>query len=184
MISIGVLAILVVGIYSALSASQSAYTTGITRQEIQDRVRRALQDIAVELRQASGGTDRPITFATAGTGGDESVTFSMCTGFAGAAATYGAPITITTIPGDDETDNGTDDNNNRMIDERKIVRTQAGVVNKTLADHLREGSLRFTRTLTGGLVDRIQIDLTLQGVDSRGKVIEASGTVVVDLRNQ
>lgn len=183
MISIGVLSLLVIGIYSALAASQNLYATGVTRQEIQDRVRRALNEISIELRQGSSGTGAAITFGTAGTGGDESVTFCICTGFAAGAPTWSAPITITTIVGDDETDNGADDNRNRMTDERKIVRTQTGRPTKVLADNLKEGSLRFTRTLTGGLVDRIQVDLTLLGVDAQGKVIEASDTVTVDLRN-
>lgn len=183
MISIAVLAILVVGIYSALSASQNMYATGITRQEIQDRVRRALNDIQLELRQSSGGTGAAITFGTSGTGGDQSVTFCMCTGFAAGAATYGTPITITTIVGDGETDNGVDDNNNRMVDERKIIRTQTGRPTKVIADNLKEGSLIFTRTLTAGLVDNIRVDLTLLGVDAQGKVIEASGNVTFDLRN-
>ncbi|HKS17504.1 MAG TPA: hypothetical protein VJU16_09350, partial [Planctomycetota bacterium] len=134
--------------------------------------------------QGSSGLGAGITFSTAGTGGDESVTFCMCTGFTAGVPTWSTPITITTIDGDGETDNGVDDNNNRMVDERKIVRTQTGRPNKMLGDNLREGSLRFTRTLTMGLVDRIQVDLTLQGVDSAGRVIEASGNVVVDLRNQ
>lgn len=183
MISIAVLSILVVGIYSALSASQSMYATGITRQEIQDRVRRALNDIQMELRQSSGGTGAAITFGTSGTGGDQSVTFCMCTGFAAGVATYGTPITITTINGDGENDNGADDNNNRMVDERKIVRTQTGRPTKVIADNVKEGSLIFTRTLTAGLVDRIRIDLTLLGVDARGRVIEATDNVTIDLRN-
>jgi prepilin-type N-terminal cleavage/methylation domain-containing protein len=183
MISVAVLAILVTGLYAALSASQTVYTNGVTRQEIQDRVRRALNDISMELRQASAGTGAAITFGTAGSGGDESVTFSMCTGFTAGAATYGSPVTITTINGDSENDNGLDDNRNRMVDERKIVRTQTGVPTKMLADYLKEGTLRFTRTLTAGQVDRIQIDMTLQGVDGKGNIIEASGNVVVDLRN-
>jgi prepilin-type N-terminal cleavage/methylation domain-containing protein len=184
MISIIVLSILVVGIYSAFSATQGIYATGISRQEIQDRVRRALNAIALELRQASAGTGAAITFGTAGTAGDESVTFSMCTGFTAGAATYGSPITITSILGDDEADNGLDDNNNRLVDERKVLRTQAGVINKTLADNLQEGSLRFTRTLTAGQVDRITITLSLQGVDNRGQVIVATDSVTVDLRNR
>ncbi len=183
MISIAVLAILVVGIYTALAASQSLYVTGVTRQTIQDRVRIALNEIALELRQASAGLGAGINFGTAGTAGDESVTYCMCTGFAAGVPTWSAPITISTIDGDGDPDNGVDDNNNRMTDERKIVRTQAGRPNKMLGDNLREGSLRFTRTLTMGMVDRIQVDLTLQGVDIQGKVIEASGTVLVDLRN-
>ncbi|HZN62743.1 MAG TPA: type II secretion system protein [Planctomycetota bacterium] len=184
MISIAVLAILVVGIYTALSASQSLYVTGVTRQEIQERVRRALEQIALELRQGSSGLGAGISFATAGSAGDETVTFCMCTGFAASFPTWSSPITISTINGDGEADNGVDDNNNRMVDERKVVRTQTGRPDKLLADNLKEGSLRFTRTLTMGLVDRIQVDLTIQGIDSQGKIIEASGNVVVDLRNQ
>jgi len=183
MISVAVLAILVVGIYSALAASQSMYATGVTRQEIQDRVRRALDAIQLELRQSSAGTGAAITFGTAGTGGDQSVTFCMCTGFAAGAATYGTPITITTIEGDGDIDNGLDDNRNKMVDERKIVRTQTGRPTKMIADNLKEGSLIFTRTLTAGLVDRIRVDLTLLGVDSQGRVIEATGNVTFDLRN-
>src|SRR5688572_16227515 len=87
MISVAVLAILVTGLYAALSASQTVYTNGVTRNEIQDRVRRALNDMSMELRQASAGTGAAITFGTAGSGGDESVTFSMCTGFTAGAAT-------------------------------------------------------------------------------------------------
>ena len=184
MISTAVLAILIIGIYTALAASQSMYATGVTRQEIQDRVRRALNEISLELRQASSGLGAGISFGTAGTGGDETVTFCMCTGFAAGVPTWSAPITIGSIDGDDDPDNGLDDNNNRMIDERKIVRTQTGVQNKILADYLKEGSLRFTRNITLGLVDRVQVDLTLQGVDYQGRVIEASGTVILDLRNQ
>ena len=183
MISIAVLSILVVGIYSALSASQNMYATGVTRQEIQDRVRRALNEISLELRQGSSGLGAGITFGTAGSAGDESVTFCMCTGFAAGVPTWSAPITITTIDGDGETDNGVDDNHNRMVDERKIMRTRAGRPTKCWAI-ISGGILRFTRNLTMGLVDRIQVDLTLQGIDSQGKVIEASGSVVVDMRNQ
>jgi hypothetical protein len=35
-----------------------------------------------------------------------------------------------------------------------------------------------------GTVQTIRVDLTLQGVDDKGRVLEASGTVTVDLRNQ
>ena len=184
MISVMVLGILVVGIYSVLASSQSLYVTGVTRQEIQDRVRRALNEISLDLRQASAGSGAAITFDTiTSSAGDQSVVFSICTGFAAGVPTWSAPITFSTIVGDGETDNGVDDNRNRMIDERKIVRTQAGRPTKLIADNLKEGSFRLTRFLTAGFVDRIQVDLTLLGVDSQGRVIEASGSVVVDLRN-
>ncbi|HTF57174.1 MAG TPA: prepilin-type N-terminal cleavage/methylation domain-containing protein [Planctomycetota bacterium] len=183
MISVAVLAILVIGIYSALSATQNLYVAGVTRQTIQDRVRKALNDIALELRQANSGAAVPLTFGTAGTAGDQSVTFQMCTGFAAGAATYGTAITFTTINGDGETDNGVDDNGNHMIDERKLVRIQ-GTRTILIADFVKEGSLRFTRSPAVGAVQSIRVDLTLQGVDDKGKVLEASGTVTVDLRNQ
>ena len=184
MISVAVLAIMVVGIYSVLASSQSLYVTGVSRNEIQDRVRRALDAIALELRQGSSGLGAGITFATAGSAGDETVTFCMCTGYAAGVPTWSAPITFTTITSDGEADNGLDDNGNRRIDERKIMRTQTGRPDKMIADNLKEGSLRFTRNLTMGLVDRITVSLTLEGVDSQGKIIEASGAVTVDLRNQ
>ena len=183
MISIIVLSILVIGIYSALASSQNLYVTGVTRQTIQDRVRTALEAIAAELRQGSSGSGAPVTFASSSAAGDESVTFCMCTGFAAGAATYGVPITITTIDGDGETDNGLDDNRNRMVDERKIVRRQVGRKDIMLGDYLKEGTLRFTRIVTGGLVETIRVDLTLQGVDSQGRVIEASGNVLIEMRN-
>jgi prepilin-type N-terminal cleavage/methylation domain-containing protein len=66
MISIAVLCVLVVGIYAAFEATQGMYATGISRQEIQDRVRRALNAIALELRQASAGTGAAITFGAEG----------------------------------------------------------------------------------------------------------------------
>jgi prepilin-type N-terminal cleavage/methylation domain-containing protein len=183
MISSAVLAILVIGIYAALSATQTLYVAGVTRQTIQDRVRKALNDIALELRQANSGAAVPLTFGTAGTAGDQSVTFQMCTGFAAGAATYGPAVTFTSINGDGETDNGVDENGNRMIDERKLVRIQ-GTRTTLLADYLKEGSLRFTRSPAVGTVQTIRVDLTLQGVDDKGRVLEASGTVTVDLRNQ
>jgi prepilin-type N-terminal cleavage/methylation domain-containing protein len=184
MISVAVLAIVAGGIYSALSASQSLYSTGITRQEIEDRVRRALNDISLELRQASSGLGAGITFATSGSAGDQTVTFCMCTGFTANVPTWSAPITFATVNGDGELDNGADDNSNRLVDERKLMRTQAGRPDKLIADNVREGSVRFVQTLTMGLVDRIQISLTIQGYDNQGRVIEASGSVTVDIRNQ
>lgn len=184
MISVAVLAIVAGGIYSALASSQSLYSTGITRQEIEDRVRRALNEISLELRQASSGLGAGITFATSGTAGDQTVNFCMCTGFAANIPTWTTPITFATINGDGELDNGVDDNSNRLVDERKLMRTQVGRPDKLIADNVREGSVRFTQTVTMGLVDRIQVSLTIQGYDSQGRVIEASGTVTVDLRNQ
>jgi len=183
MISVAVFAILVIGIYAALSATQNLYVAGVTRQTIQDRVRKALNDIALELRQANSGAAVPLTFGTAGTGGDQSVTFQMCTGFSAGAATYGTPITYTTINGDNDADNGLDDNGNHLVDERKLVRVQ-GVRTILIADYVKEGTLRFTRSPAVGTVQTIRVDLTLQGVDDKGRVLEASGTVTVDLRNQ
>ena len=185
MITSAVLGILVIGIYSVLAASQSLYATGITRQEIQDRVRRALNEIAIELRQSSSGSGAAITFDTLpSSAGDDSVVFCVCTGFTAGVTTWSAPITYRTIDGDDDADDGIDNNRNKMTDERKIVRIQTGRPTRVIADNVREGSLQFTRVLTAGLVDNITVALTMQGVDAQGKVIEASGTVMVDLRNQ
>jgi prepilin-type N-terminal cleavage/methylation domain-containing protein len=184
MISVAVLAIVAGGIYSALSASQSLYSTGITRQTLQERVRRALNEISLELRQASSGLGAGITFATTGSAGDQTVTFCMCTGFTANVPTWTTPITFATINGDDEIDNGVDDNSNRLADERKLMRTQAGRPDHVIADNVKEGSVRFVQSLTMGLVDRIQVSLTVQGYDSQGRVMEESGTVTVDIRNQ
>src|SRR5688572_23334333 len=100
MISTIVLSILIIGIYTALAASQSMYATGVTRQTIQDRVRIALNNISLELRQASAGLGAGISFGTAGTGGDETITFCMCTGFTAGVPTWSVPITIGSIDGD------------------------------------------------------------------------------------
>jgi prepilin-type N-terminal cleavage/methylation domain-containing protein len=200
MISVAVLAILVVGIYTALASSQTLYATGVTRQEIQDRVRRALNEIARELRQGSAGTlpptgtGVPIVFATAGSAGDENVNFRICTGFGPAVPPtvpptppgplWSAEILFTTVAGDNELDNGLDDNRNRLVDERKLMRFQNGVPPKLLADNVKEGSVRFTPTMTAGVVDRILVTFTAQGVDSQGRVIEATDSVTVEMRNE
>lgn len=182
MISVAVLAILVVGIYAAFASSQSLYLTGVTRQEIQDRVRRALNEISLELRQANSGSIVPVTIAAVDAAGDQSITFQMCTGFTAGSPTWGTPITYSSIPTDGETDDGADDNRNRMTDERKLTRTEGTRV-RNIVDNVKEGSIRFTPTPAVGNVQTIQVDITLQGVDAQGRVIEASGTTIVDLRN-
>jgi hypothetical protein len=64
------------------------------------------------------------------------------------------------------------------------MRTQTGRPDHVIADNVKEGSVRFVQSLTMGLVDRIQVSLTVQGYDNQGRVMEESGTVTVDIRNQ
>jgi prepilin-type N-terminal cleavage/methylation domain-containing protein len=183
MISVAILAILIAGIYSVMASSQNLYSAGMTRSEIQERVRRALAEVAEELRQANSGSFVPITFGTVGAPADDSVTFQTCTGFAGGVATWSAPILFTTITSDGETDNGLDDNFNKLVDERKLVRTQ-GARTRVLADNVQQGSLRFTPTTVAGLVTSVRVELTIEGVDDKGRILTATDRVTVELRNQ
>ena len=183
MISVVILALLIVGIYSVMASSQNLYAAGMSRSEIQERVRRALAEIAEELRQANSGSFVPITFGTVGVPTDQTVTFQTCTGFAGGVATWGVPVTFTTIDSDGEADNGLDDNFNKLIDERKLVRIQ-GARTRVLADNLRQGSLIITPTLAAGLVTSVRVELTIEGVDDKGRILSGTDRVTVELRNQ
>jgi len=185
MISVVILALLVLGIYQVMASSQNLYAAGMSRSEIQERVRRALAEIAEELRQANSGSFVPITFGTTAPDAptDQTVTFQTCTGFAGGVATWGPAVTFTTIASDGEAENGLDDNFNRLIDERKLVRIQ-GARTRVLADNLRQGSLTFTPALTAGLVTSVRVELTIEGVDDKGRILSGTDRVTVQLRNE
>lgn len=182
-----ILSFIMLALFAVLHTSSSVYEEGTRREALEERLRLALTRISDEVRQASWGVGTPFTINEAATpGADDSADFQVCLGYtAGNPQWDPNPIRYTTITGDGEVENdGLDNNNNGLIDERKVVRIQNGVT-AVVADFLRQGTLRFSDvTVVGAPKGTVQISMTLENVDPNRRRISTSGSVTVQVRNQ
>ncbi|MBI2932957.1 MAG: prepilin-type N-terminal cleavage/methylation domain-containing protein [Planctomycetes bacterium] len=186
-IALAIFVITLTAVYMVFSAGQSTYTTGITRQELDNQVRLVLDEMTNEIRQANPATLQVAALAS----GDQSLTFFLpvegAAGFdpaAGRPNWQAAPIQYVTEPSEGELDNGLDDNNNGLTDERRIVRV-AGAQRVVMTDFLREGTLAFTLGPPAGPpFQSVRVTLTLDYPDQRSRILSANGASEVSLRNQ
>ena len=157
--------------YGMLNITQTAYSTGTTAGDLQQRVRILLDKMANEIRSA-GKTS--ITTATDGSG-NGSITFKVDTGYniGTSSVTWSTDITYSSVAS-----NAALSSKVGLATARDVVRTQNGA-SLTLSNWLKAGTMSFTFTGT-----RVTISLTLEETDDvKRTILTASGTVAVDIRN-
>lgn len=160
------------GLYTMIEASSKSVASTVVSSDMDGKAREVLDRLAREIEESSAATFNPAVPLGSG-----ALTFQRVTGYAGGALTFGPAITFGFAYEFGESDNGLDDNGNRRIDEGVLTRTEGGA-STTLCRDLREGGIRFTRDGS-----RIDIALTLDMLDERGRVVSRTYQTSVSLRN-
>ena len=167
-IYIAVLSLIASALYSVMSGSARQYEIGTKLSGIQEKGRKAMDELVAELRMA----DRdPGQFLVTTLNGSQQLQFRISTGFAGGNPVFGPPITwncpTSTV----------DANGNRLVDEARLVRTQNGrSITKT--HYVKQGG--FSATVTG---NNVVLRLTMLTNDGYKKIIESTVESAVTLRN-
>lgn len=163
-----ILSLILSALYSVLTGSTRQYEVGTKLSGIQERGRRAMDELVAELRMA----DRdPGQFLVSTVNGSQQLQFRISTGFAGGNPVFGTPITwncpVSTV----------DANGNGMADEARLVRTQDGrPITKT--HYVKQGG--FSAAVAG---NNVVLRLTMLNNDGYKKVIETTVESAVTLRN-
>jgi Tfp pilus assembly protein FimT len=165
---IAILSLIASALYAVLTGSTRQYEVGTKLSGIQEKGRRAMDELVAELRMA----DRdPGQFLVTTVNGSQQLQFRISTGFAGGTAVFGTPITWN-CPS-----STVDANGNRIVDEARLVRTQDGrAITKT--HYVKQGG--FTATVSG---NNVLLRLTMLNNDGYKKVIESTVESAVTLRN-
>jgi len=171
LVATGVLAVLASLVYALMANSSQTYASVVRLTHIQEQARRVIDELDQELRVAN-----PATMVFTPTVNPTQVQFSVLTGYDTATKTpqWGAPITWGYQA---RTAQQVDANENGLLDEGTIVRTQGGRT-ITKCQCIEAGGVTFT--VTGNYV---VIRLTLISVDAKKLVMRTYLETSVRLRN-
>ena len=174
-ISAGILAIMMVVVYALLASSTRSFQQQSVQVWLDGNARDQCDRISRELLDAGRSTLFPLNPNNSTT-----LSFQRVTGFTGGALVYGPVIQYSWVLDPAETDNGVDDDGDGLVDEGRLIRTEAGQTVILIRDALQEDGLQFTR-LAGQ--DSVNITLTLQRRDGSRTVVTRVATTTVRLRN-
>lgn len=206
MIGIAIMVGILLAIYSTLFQTNNAYLSGMSIADLREKARLVTAMMAEDIRHGSRGglagtASVPVVISApglvadggtivAGAPGGDAIEFYKATGVDDITLvpTFYTRITYSTIPEDGETaGDDIDNNNNGLIDEQILVRTEETwdgaawstppTVTIAMRD-LQEGTLRFERD--GSVVET---SLTLQRRDHHYQLIQATCSTMGDLRN-
>ncbi len=136
MIVTAMLMVAITAIFQVIAAGTDHYNSGSVLVDIQAQARRMMDRIVTDLE--SSGT------SVVSLSGSDSISFQKNTGYSGGSITWGNVITIAFAYETGEIDNGVDDNNNGIVDEGVITRTESGTT-VTLGHYLKENGLTFIK---------------------------------------
>jgi type II secretory pathway pseudopilin PulG len=202
MVSTAFLVVMMVVLFSLLSASQSLEARNVAMGDLRAHARMALDRIVRELSDSGLSTFTVTPTADLALG---SVTFQRATGYVGGAVVYGPQERIAWEIEPGEVDNNNiDDNGNGLIDEGQVVLTLAPgqpteqrVIIATDVAKLAAGEIFNGADDNGnGLIDEgglwfavdpvtrlLSVGLTLQRVTRQGELLTASVQSQIVLRN-
>lgn len=184
-----------------LSTSSRAYSTGAASGEIDLLARRTIDAVRRRL-DASGVVAIPQAAGGPGIGWSM-VDFQRVSGFAGGIPTWGAPERFVLMPESGDPDDGVDNNNNGVVDEKRVIWFEnfglPGQQSRVLCSGVRDAlegevSANGVDDNANGLIDeeglvftfdgeRVTIQLTLEVRDSFGVVLRHTVGRVIALRN-
>jgi prepilin-type N-terminal cleavage/methylation domain-containing protein len=199
-IAAGVLGVLLLSTMSATKSAQDVYETARRPSALETRVERALNRIVGELSLAGNAN---LSAAIVGTFGCAEVAFRTPTGIVANVVQWSDATRIRLELSPEDADNGVDDDNDGMIDERRIVLVRAegtadeqtviiatnvaenaqGELPSNLVDDNANGvtdeaGLSFMRNNRG-----LTVRLTMGARDANGRVILRSASTSITLRN-
>jgi hypothetical protein len=198
-VSVGILG-LMIGLLSMVSRrSLSIFRVGSKQGEVEAKARRALERIAEALEPSSTVTILP---DPGGAFGSNQFTFQQVVGSAGAAAVWSNPLQLRLEYEPGETDDGTDEDGDGLIDEGRVVMTRdfgaANAIPIVLCTGVREwypGELNNNIDDNGnGVVDErgfnirrvgsiVSVRLCVEGRDAEGRSVVRTLETTVQPRN-
>ncbi len=198
-LSVSVLAVILAALAVLGRSSLSAFQAMSHASEVEDRARRALERAAVEL--TSVYVPSMIQDPT-GQFGTEVLEFRQVTGFQAGVPTYGVAMRLAWELDPGETDDGTDEDGDGLIDEGRLILTRnvgsANEIRIVLCDDVREllegeisnggddngNDLFDERGFNVHLVgDLLTIRLTVESLDEAGRNVVRTVQTSVLLRN-
>lgn len=200
MISVTVLSIVVSGVVMATRAGAGTFKTNMANGDVETKGRRVIERLTRELASAKITNPAPLFLIN---GGADTLDFQMPTGFTGGAMTWGPTMRLALELEDGELDNGVDDNNNGLIDEGRLVRITDpfGESTRVVLAHGIPELLEGEETAAGDdngnggeeepgvwfVLDpdlrRLNVSISIQGVDADGRLIVRTTETVIGLRN-
>jgi len=172
MIAIVIVAILTVMTYVLLFASIQSFSAGVTAAALNGQARDLLERLFAEIVDAGISSLQP-PFPN----GSSSLTFQRNLGYSAGALTFDTPATLSFAYAPGEANDGIDNNNDGRIDEGRLMRIKDGDT-VVLSNDLAEGGIAFTQN-----GNAIRIVVTLEKVESPGRVLRTVSEVTVQVRN-
>ena len=198
-IATAVMLVLLGAVGETVLTGGNAFKQGLSAAMLEGQGRRMLERIAVEFSDVDRSSLVPNPLAPFGA---DSLTYARCQGWAAGAIVVGPTRGILLVLENGELDNGLDDNNNGVIDERRVVLIQdmatpaESIGLGGWVRELAEGELPNGLDDNGdGLVDEaglafrhdgngtLTISLTLERVNPQGQLVARTLRTAVRMRN-
>ncbi len=155
-----------------VGASSSASSAGVSRAELEARVHRALERIANELAEADRDEIAP---NPTGPLGESSLTYRCATGWADGESTWGGWRRIELQLDPNETDDGTDEDGDGLVDEMRVVQ----VLDVGTPDERQVVLVNGVSELLGGEEPNGVDDNGNGLIDESGLCFQANGDAIV-----
>jgi hypothetical protein len=160
---------------STLMMGQDTYSSGVTLATLQDQARRVVEEVANEIQQSSVSRLSPAPPALPEY--LDTMTYQTNTGYISGQIQWSTPITINFQYATGEIDDGLDNNNNGLIDEGFLTRTQNGAVqHKTY--WVKDDGFRLSLER-----NKLRIYLALRNTDNKGHLLETVVETTVEIKN-
>lgn len=172
MVVVSILSAVVTAILGTLVAASRTGRTMQAVSVIEQTGRRALDEIARDLRRAQ---EESIELTAAPP--SLTVSFRPVEGYADGAAVLGEPMAFVTAPEPGESDNGVDDDGDGLVDEQAIFRSE-GTTARVLMRNVVEGSFVVDASGPG-----LRIAFVAQTTRSSGQTVTRAFATSVGSRN-
>jgi hypothetical protein len=198
-VSMVLLTVITGAVLLAGESSSKTFRSGTARAQIESSASRTLDRIVREL-MSTGST--VLVPDPTGDGGSSTLTFQQCVGVAGTSLQWGLPVRIELQLETGETDDGTDENENGLIDERRVTWTvDPGALGEKSATWCHDVREYLEGELPNGLDDNgngledeaglcfvrsgqvLTVRLTLEQLDFEGRTMTRTVETSVRLRN-
>ena len=166
------IALLLLVLYQTFFAGADYASAETTDASLSGAGRQLMESLLLDLGNAGLATFSPPTPQQS-----TSVSFRTNVGFANGKILFGDPIRYEFQYAPGEVDNQMDDNGDGRIDEGVLTRTERGDTVILCRDIAENG---FSVTQSGS---RMEIQLALQKVDAKGRVVNRTRKLAVQVRN-
>jgi prepilin-type N-terminal cleavage/methylation domain-containing protein len=181
MVAIAVFSAITATVFTVLRTGQRSFDMGVAYFDVHRAARSAMDQIAQEFRSASANT---VLFPTT-----DSIYFQKSTGYSGGVPTWSNPICFYTAMDAREMDNGIDDDNDGLVDERVLMRREdlppyglaIGPEDKTATVSRFVGDAGLSFTLVSA--NEITVYVSLTRLDSERRPASVTVWQTVLLRN-